>query len=164
MDPITLILIALAVVFLVIVGIVLFRASRFAIQLPEDNPIPLDRVDGEEVARHIGLAIQMKTISNADPDKVDPLPFEGLRNLLKVLYPQVEDNLTREVINDGALLYTWQGTDPDLEPIALAAHQDVVPADETSDSGWSYPPFAGEVAEGYVWGRGALDCKGVLIG
>ena len=164
MDPITLILIALAVVFLVIVGIVLFRASRFAIQLPEDNPIPLDRVDGEEVARHIGLAIQMKTISNADPDKVDPLPFEGLRNLLKVLYPQVEDNLTREVINDGALLYTWQGTDPDLEPIALAAHQDVVPADEASDSGWSYPPFAGEVAEGYVWGRGALDCKGVLIG
>ena len=163
MDPITFILIALAVIFLLIVGIVLYRTSHFAIQLPEDHLIPLEEIDGEEVARHIGLAIQMKTISHSDPEKVDPLPFEGLRNLLQVLYPQVEDHLTREVINDGALLYTWQGSDPDLDPIALAAHQDVVPASEASDSGWSYPPFAGEVAEGYVWGRGALDCKGSLI-
>ena len=163
MDPITFILIALAGIILVIVGVVLYRTSHFAIQLPEEHPIPLEEVDGEEVARHIGLAIQMKTISNADPTKVDPLPFEGLRNLLQVLYPQVEDHLTREVINDGALLYTWQGSDPDLDAIALAAHQDVVPANEASDSGWSYPPFAGEVADGYVWGRGALDCKGVLI-
>ena len=128
MDPITLILIALAVIILVIVGILLYRTSHFAIELPEDYLIPLEAVNGEEVARHIGLAIQMKTISHADPEKVDPLPFEGLRNLLQVLYPQVEDHLTREVINGGALLYTWQGTDPGLEPIALAAHQDVVPA------------------------------------
>jgi len=163
MDPLTLILIALAVIVLVVVGIVLYRASHFAIQLPEERLIPFEDIDGEEVARHIGLAIQMKTISHADPEKVDPLPFEGLRNLLQVLYPQVEDHLTREVINGGALLYTWKGTDPDLDPIALAAHQDVVPANEAPDSGWSYPPFAGEVADGYVWGRGALDCKGSLI-
>ncbi len=163
MDPITLILIALAVIILVIIGIVLYRTSHFAIQLPEDHLIPLEEIDGEEVARHIGLAIQMKTISHTDPEKVDPLPFEGLRNLLQVLYPQVEDHLTREVINDGALLYTWQGSDPDLDPIALAAHQDVVPANEAPDSSWSYPPFSGEIADGYVWGRGALDCKGTLI-
>ena len=163
MDPITLILIALAAIILVIVGVVLYRTSHFAIELPEDHLIPLEEIDGEEVARHIGLAIQMKTISHSDPEKVDPLPFEGLRNLLQVLYPQVEDHLTREVINGGALLYTWKGSEPNLEPIALAAHQDVVPANEATDSGWSYPPFAGEVADGYVWGRGALDCKGSLI-
>lgn len=163
MDLITLILIALAAVVLVIVGVVLYRASHFAIQLPDDDPIPLAEIDGEEVARHIGLAIQLKTISNTDPAKVDPLPFEGLRNLLQVLYPQVDDHLTREVINGGGLLYTWQGTEPDLDPIALAAHQDVVPANEAADSGWTHPPFAGEIADGYVWGRGALDCKGSLI-
>lgn len=164
MDPITLILIALAAVILIFIGIVLYRTSHFAIELPQTRPVPLEAVDGEEVARHIGLAIQLKTISDTDPEKVNQLPFEGLRNLLEVLYPQVENHLTREIINDGALLYTWQGSDPDLEPIALAAHQDVVPANEASDSGWSYPPFSGEVADGYVWGRGALDCKGVLIG
>ena len=163
MDLITLNLIALAAFLLVIVGVVLYRTSHFAIQLPDDEPIPLAEIDGEEVARHIGLAIQLKTISNTDPAKVDPLPFEGLRNLLQVLYPQVDDHLTREVINGGGLLYTWQGTEPDLDPIALAAHQDVVPANEAADSGWTHPPFAGEIADGYVWGRGALDCKGSLI-
>ena len=163
MDLITLILIALAAFLLVIIGVVLYRTSHFAIQLPDDEPIPLAEIDGEEVARHIGLAIQLKTISNTDPAKVDPLPFEGLRNLLQALYPQVDDHLTREVINGGGLLYTWQGTEPDLDPIALAAHQDVVPANEAADSGWTHPPFAGEIADGYVWGRGALDCKGSLI-
>lgn len=163
MHPFTLILIALAAILLIIIGIVLYRTSRFAIELPETSPILLDEIDGEEVARHIGLAIQLKTISHSDPEKVNPLPFEGLRNLLQMLYPQAEDHLTREVINGGALLYKWQGSDPSLEPIALAAHQDVVPANEASDSGWTYPPFSGEVADGYVWGRGALDCKGQLI-
>jgi acetylornithine deacetylase/succinyl-diaminopimelate desuccinylase-like protein len=43
-------------------------------------------------------------------------------------------------------------------PIILLNHLDVVPA--TAD-GWDVPPFSGTVRDGYVWGRGALDCKGV---
>lgn len=41
-------------------------------------------------------------------------------------------------------------------PLLLMAHLDVVPA-QAQD--WTYPPFAGELAEGYVWGRGAVDTK-----
>ena len=41
-------------------------------------------------------------------------------------------------------------------PFLMQGHVDVVPA--TGD--WSRPPFGGEVAGGYVWGRGALDMKG----
>jgi carboxypeptidase PM20D1 len=37
------------------------------------------------------------------------------------------------------------------------AHQDVVPVE--SESEWSRPPFEGRIADGYVWGRGALDDK-----
>jgi acetylornithine deacetylase/succinyl-diaminopimelate desuccinylase-like protein len=43
-------------------------------------------------------------------------------------------------------------------PIILLSHLDVVPADPTS---WTVPPFAGERRDGYVYGRGALDAKGV---
>ena len=39
MDPITLFLIALAVIILIIVGIVLYRTTHFSIQLPEGHPI-----------------------------------------------------------------------------------------------------------------------------
>ena len=52
-----------------------------------------------------------------------------------------------------------QGTDP-LKPLVLNHHIDVVPADPGR---WSHPPFSGEVVDGYVWGRGALDTKGLGV-
>ena len=52
------------------------------------------------------------------------------------------------------------GEEP-LKPLVLNHHMDVVPADPVQ---WSHPPFEGQVADGYVWGRGALDtkCLGVM--
>ena len=41
--------------------------------------------------------------------------------------------------------------------IALVHHMDVVPATRAN---WSVDPFGGEIKDGYVWGRGALDMKG----
>lgn len=45
-------------------------------------------------------------------------------------------------------------------PCLLYAHADVVPADP---AGWSVPPFSGQIKDGFVWGRGALDDKGLGI-
>ena len=42
-------------------------------------------------------------------------------------------------------------------PLLLYGHLDVVPA---ADQPWMHPPFAGQVADGCLWGRGALDMKG----
>jgi acetylornithine deacetylase/succinyl-diaminopimelate desuccinylase-like protein len=44
--------------------------------------------------------------------------------------------------------------------LVLLHHIDVVPAEA---EGWSRAPFGGEVADGYVWGRGALDAKGLGV-
>jgi acetylornithine deacetylase/succinyl-diaminopimelate desuccinylase-like protein len=41
--------------------------------------------------------------------------------------------------------------------VAIVHHMDVVPA---TASAWSVPPFSGEIRDGYVYGRGALDMKG----
>lgn len=46
------------------------------------------------------------------------------------------------------------------EMIAVLGHLDVVPAIGL----WKYPPFGGEVHDGILWGRGALDNKGPIIG
>jgi acetylornithine deacetylase/succinyl-diaminopimelate desuccinylase-like protein len=48
------------------------------------------------------------------------------------------------------------GSEPELDPILVHAHLDVVPADPAE---WSVPPFAGEIRDGHVWGRGAVDMK-----
>jgi acetylornithine deacetylase/succinyl-diaminopimelate desuccinylase-like protein len=49
-----------------------------------------------------------------------------------------------------------EGSDSSRPPLLIHGHLDVVPADPSE---WSVDPFAGEVREGYVWGRGAIDMK-----
>jgi acetylornithine deacetylase/succinyl-diaminopimelate desuccinylase-like protein len=48
------------------------------------------------------------------------------------------------------------GADPSLPALLLHGHLDVVPADPAE---WSVPPFSGEIRDGVVWGRGAIDMK-----
>ncbi|HEX6246322.1 MAG TPA: M20/M25/M40 family metallo-hydrolase [Nocardioidaceae bacterium] len=53
-----------------------------------------------------------------------------------------------------SVLARWGGTTG--EPLLLHGHLDVVPADADD---WQVHPFSGEIQEGYVWGRGAVDMK-----
>ncbi|WP_369195037.1 M20/M25/M40 family metallo-hydrolase [Streptomyces djakartensis] len=49
-----------------------------------------------------------------------------------------------------------EGTDPGADALLLHGHLDVVPA---AAADWSVHPFSGEVRDGVVWGRGAVDMK-----
>ncbi|TXJ86680.1 M20/M25/M40 family metallo-hydrolase [Streptomyces lavendulae] len=49
-----------------------------------------------------------------------------------------------------------EGTDPEADALLVHGHLDVVPAEAAE---WSVPPFSGEVRDGVVWGRGAVDMK-----
>jgi acetylornithine deacetylase/succinyl-diaminopimelate desuccinylase-like protein len=48
------------------------------------------------------------------------------------------------------------GSAAGLGALLVHGHLDVVPADP---AGWTVPPFAGAIQDGYVWGRGAVDMK-----
>jgi acetylornithine deacetylase/succinyl-diaminopimelate desuccinylase-like protein len=50
----------------------------------------------------------------------------------------------------------FAGADPGRDALLIHGHLDVVPADPDE---WSVPPFAGEIKDGYLWGRGAIDMK-----
>jgi acetylornithine deacetylase/succinyl-diaminopimelate desuccinylase-like protein len=49
------------------------------------------------------------------------------------------------------------GTEPDLDALLVHGHLDVVPVEGGAE--WIVPPFSGEVRDGMVWGRGAVDMK-----
>src|ERR1700761_7981239 len=49
-----------------------------------------------------------------------------------------------------------EGADPGRAPLLIHGHLDVVPAEPKE---WSVDPFAGEIRDGYLWGRGAIDMK-----
>jgi len=49
-----------------------------------------------------------------------------------------------------------EGVDTSISPLLVHGHLDVVPANADD---WSVPPFSGELVDGYIWGRGAVDMK-----
>ncbi len=53
-----------------------------------------------------------------------------------------------------SLVARIEGSDPAAPSLCLMGHTDVVPV---SPAGWSRDPFGGELVDGEVWGRGALD-------
>jgi acetylornithine deacetylase/succinyl-diaminopimelate desuccinylase-like protein len=59
----------------------------------------------------------------------------------------------------GLVLARIPGSEP-LRPLLVTHHMDVVGADPAA---WTHPPFSGAVADGFVWGRGALDTKNLGV-
>lgn len=127
--------------------------------LPNVAPIEIDEAGAIE---RLSQAIGFRTITADTEASSTPPALADLQRFLNQSYPLVAKHLPVEVVAGHALLYTWRGRQPDLPPVILSAHQDVVPANDPS--GWTHPPFAGEVADGSIWGRGALDDKSGLIG
>lgn len=82
---------------------------------------------------------------------------------LEATFPRVHKQLKQEKVNTHGLVYTWQGTDKDLKPTLLMAHQDVVPVPDATVDAWTHPPFEGVYDGTFIWGRGASDCKNQLI-
>ncbi len=89
-------------------------------------------------------------------------PWLAFRSHLLESFPLVHEALEVETVSERSLLYRWIGSDPGLEPILLTAHADVSEVEDAE--AWARPPFAGTIDGGYVWGRGAIDSKGPLIG
>jgi carboxypeptidase PM20D1 len=124
---------------------------------PAPAPIPV-----AAATEHLAQALRLRTVSHDDPAQDDPTQLVALRELLARSFPRVHAALRRELVGEHSLLFTWPGRDPQLPPVLLMGHQDVVPIED--ERAWSQPPFGGVVAGGYVWGRGALDDKQAVLG
>jgi carboxypeptidase PM20D1 len=143
----------------IVVRTILFQRSFRAVEKYDGIT-----VDDNQVAEHLGASIRCQTVPLDDKGTPEPKAFKQLHKFLEETYPLVHQKLKREVVNGYSLLYTWQGSRADLEPIMLMAHQDVVSADPATLSSWTHPPFEGKIVDGLIWGRGTLDIKNQLIG
>jgi acetylornithine deacetylase/succinyl-diaminopimelate desuccinylase-like protein len=70
----------------------------------------------------------------------------------------VEGQVFEPVPGRQSLVYRVPGTNPSGPALALVPHMDVVPADS---SGWTVDPFAADIRDGFVYGRGAVDMLNV---
>ncbi|TRO95644.1 M20/M25/M40 family metallo-hydrolase [Glycocaulis profundi] len=115
------------------------------------------------LAERLGEAIRFETISEEGNPDASAEQFAAFRDWLEETFPLVHEQMAPEIVAGGSLWFTLEGTEPDLNPVVILAHQDVVPVEAGTEDQWTRPPFSGAVADGFVWGRGALDMKGFLV-
>lgn len=153
------VLITLALSVVGLIGILLFNALRVdAPAAPGKNAMTMLPVSADLLAEAVRIPTVMQD------GKVDYAPFGRWRTFLTTRFPRVHRQLEVVSINKHSLLYTWKGLNPKLPAILLAGHYDVVPADSESNAAvWETAPFAGEIRDGYIWGRGAMDDKSGVI-
>ena len=112
----------------------------------------------QQCLAHLQGMVRFPTVSHPDSRRMDFEPFFALHRYLEQVYPLCHQVLKKEVIGKAGLLYHWKGTgEPNRLPLLLMAHQDVVPAGNPGE--WTHPPFDAVVEDGYLYGRGATDCK-----
>jgi len=109
----------------------------------------------------VSHAIQCKTVSHNDPSLNLEKKSELLKlhKVLQASFIMVLKEYLPEIVNNILLVFKIPGEEKDKKPIMLCAHLDVVPASpNNANNEWEHNPF-GEIIDGIIWGRGAIDNK-----
>ena len=148
---------------ILLLSFMLIRTFTFGEAVVEVKSVPLLEIHEKSFAERFAGGLRIPTVAYTDRSKMDPKAFKTFHSYLESNYPKVHRYLKREIIGDLSLLYLWEGTDTSLNPVLLMAHMDVVPVTDESIDDWTHGPFKGNVADGYIWGRGAMDDKASLF-
>ena len=146
----------------VLLSVILIKAAFFKYKPEEIEKLEDEHIDSEKALKHLSEAISIKTIS-VDGDDGDYTEFYKFHEFLERSYPLVHKTMTKEVIGSASLLFYWEGKNPELNPIALMSHMDVVPVEAGTEKDWKEDPFGGKIDREFIWGRGSLDMKNHLI-
>lgn len=117
----------------------------------------------EPAVEHLAEAIRFQTVSHQSREQIDYSAFLGFQQFLRDTYPAVFDRLEVDVVADYSLVMTLAGSNAELKPVLLDSHYDVVPIEPGTEHEWTHAPFDGAVADGFLWGRGAIDDKASVI-
>jgi acetylornithine deacetylase/succinyl-diaminopimelate desuccinylase-like protein len=131
------------------------RSGRLAKKRPSEE---LDQAAWEAVHEELVRTVrELITLPTINPPGNESLAAAWIqRNLASV---GVRSRIVEPAPGRGSLIARLRGDGTGGGPLLLLCHTDVVPAPE---AGWSHPPFAGDLAGGYIWGRGALDMKAMV--
>ncbi len=156
----------LSIIIFIIVAFaayLLFNTITFKSRQIKYEAVNKIKIDPSSV-NHLSEAIKIKTISHEQPEDFDSTAFKAFTDFLLESYPNVHNTLIKTSINHFSALYQWAGTNPDLKPVVLVAHLDVVPVPDEDINEWKAAPYSGEIKDEIIWGRGAIDDKVSIIG
>ena len=101
--------------------------------------------------------IRIRSVNPPDPPGGELLAARAIADRLTDV--GIAPEVLEPFAGRGSVVARLRGDGTGGEPLLLLSHLDVVPAPPER---WTHDPFAGDVADGYVWGRGAVDMKGMV--
>lgn len=142
-------------------------------------------VKDDSAIQRLSGGIKIPTVSTGELGEFDYSTFDRIKEYLKKSYPLIYENTEYAEVNRYGLVYRLKGSNPSLDPVLFLSHTDVVPPgdagvkDKTENifrpgdeplppvskvsEEWDFAPFSGAVANGRIYGRGAIDMKGMLF-
>jgi acetylornithine deacetylase/succinyl-diaminopimelate desuccinylase-like protein len=117
----------------------------------QDEPTDADLTELVELLRAL---IRIRSV-NPPGDEIAAARFVEQALAAEGLKPTVVEPFPGR----GSIVCRIHGDGTGGDPLLLLSHLDVVPAEP---AGWTHDPFGGELIDGYVWGRGALDMKSMV--
>ncbi len=109
-----------------------------------------------EYAEKLGEMIRCETVSKEG--EFNKPEFQKLCSVMEKLFPLVHQRAEKLVFGDDCWIYKISGKDASRN-IMVMSHHDVVAV----EGEWEHPGFCGEVFDGALWGRGAIDTKTPLF-
>jgi carboxypeptidase PM20D1 len=154
--------------FIIVVVIALVGAYRAETVYVDNQYYPTTQTNKVEVNRdlvvkHFQKAIQIATVSKDYPAPITPAPFLAFHQHLADSFPAIHASASLTTVNDYSLVYKFEGTQKNLKPVLFMGHMDVVPVDDETLGKWTHAPFEGIIADGEIWGRGAIDDKSTVM-
>lgn len=150
-------------VVLILGSLLISCGSSKTVKHENGTSLEIYNIDEEEAINRLSRGITHQTVSLEDTTEINYKNYDRFIAFLEENYPSLHKYTERRRIGGYSLLYKWKGSDSDLKPALLMGHYDVVPSKADTDSLWKYQSFSGEIADGYVWGRGALDDKSGIM-
>jgi len=111
-------------------------------------------------AGRLSEALRLPIVTE-DGTPTDEAALGRFHEWLSRTYPALYRAAPPITVGGGTLIFRLMGSGKAGRPIVLMAHQDVVPVQ--TPRAWAAAPFSGELRQGAVWGRGAIDNRGSLI-
>jgi carboxypeptidase PM20D1 len=161
----------------ILAGVLAFNVVTHGSRQIQVATVPRVAADRQAAAARLSEAIRFRAISSYEKPGQHADALRGMQAHIEKSFPAFDATARRELVAQYSLLYTWEGSDPKnldpkildpkildpkAPPIALLAHQDVVPVAPGTEKDWQQPPYDGVIADGFIWGRGSWDDKGNL--
>lgn len=142
-------------------------------------------IKDDSAIQRLSGGLKIPSVSSGELGEFNYSPFDTIKEYIKASYPLVYQNTEFVEVNTYGLVFRLKGSNSSLDPILFLSHTDVVPPGdaEVKDKSenvfrpndkplapisqvseeWDFGPFSGAVANGRIYGRGAIDMKGMLF-